>query len=123
MVIDRGSASKWMLAAALVIAAAGLGGCGESETEQRWTDLQHIHMDREDLLQAGGPGGYRDTAAALDFMLRRSPDLPENFRNAIEALSELERRLADGSADEEDRAKAEEYWSHLTERELPPEFR
>ena len=127
MVIDRGLVSKWVLAAVVMLGAVGLGGCGKSESNQRWIDLQHIYMDREAMLEAsqasGGEEGYGDSAAALDFMLSRNSELPENFRRAIESLRDLEQRLADGTADADDREQAEQYWSHLTSGNLPPEYR
>ncbi|MEX2671574.1 MAG: hypothetical protein WD294_05625 [Phycisphaeraceae bacterium] len=116
---------------AVVIALIGMTcatGCGETPQDEMWNDVVRIaSMQERYAVMQSRNGGQGMIAGAIDQTLQRYPDSSEPLRRVLTAIRDGERQLAEGRVRGQEaeamRARNAEYWSHLVERELPPEFR
>ena len=116
--------------------AVSMLGCGSGGSEsQLWDEAVELAERRQEEFVPAVEGGsmersvmHQTTSQALNMMLGRNRDAPEDgLSSLLEQVSENERQLAygevDGAAAEDLRARQDEYWSHLVNRELPPDYR
>ncbi|MEX2673352.1 MAG: hypothetical protein WD294_14715 [Phycisphaeraceae bacterium] len=128
------SVQSCFLLGVLSIVGVFLVGCGEEATNELWDGALSLDSSwRERLDPAVADGSvsqqraHQTKAEALELTLRMHRDASEGgLRGVLETIKDGERQLANGevSGEEADalREKHEQYWSHLREGQLPPDY-
>lgn len=127
------SRSVWAAAIAMTFSLA-MVGCGENPTSGLWDaalDVKERNTRQfatvfEQNIQDRMRQAHQEMAASLDVALQRYEGGDEGLRNVLTDIRDEQEQLGageiTGAEAEELREQHEEYWSHLEDRELPPDY-
>lgn len=128
--------TRLLLPVWLMVVGISIVGCGEqAPTDQlRESALQAYHAERE-FTKHISPSeypeafhdGHRKVAGGLDILLERHPDASDGLRSLLVDLRDGEQQLASGRLGQAEaealRKRQQEYWLHLENETLPPDYR
>lgn len=118
-------------AVVLVVVSVGMVGCGESQDDGLWNQARGIWEPQKGVIEQADEQTRRQThgmiATAIDRALDEHPDADPDLRQVYTDLRDESQQLAEGAVTGEDaeamRERHAEYWDHLIDGELPPDYR